>query len=44
MPNIKSYTYMHNHKVLNDKPNETVIDNCNCPNKDNCPLPNRQKA
>ena len=21
MPNIKSYTYMHDHKVLTDKPN-----------------------
>ena len=40
MPNMNSYTYMHNHKVLNDKPNETGINNCNCRNKDNCPLPN----
>ena len=31
---------MHNHKVLNDKPNEMGINNCNCRNKDNCPLPN----
>ena len=35
---MNSYTYMHNHKVLNDKPNETGINNCNCRNKDNCPL------
>ena len=40
MPNMNSNTYMHNHKVLNDKPNETGIDNCNCCNKDTCPLPN----
>ena len=39
MPNMSSYTYMHNHKVLNDKPNETGINNCNCRNKDTCPLP-----
>ena len=25
MPNMNSYTYMHNHKVLNIKPNETGI-------------------
>ena len=31
---------MHNHKVLNDKPNEIGINNCNCRNKDNCTLPN----
>ena len=31
---------MHNHKVLNDKPNEMRINNCNCPNKDICPIPN----
>ena len=37
---MNSYTYMHNHKVLNDKPNETGINNCNCRNKDTCPLPN----
>ena len=39
MPSINSYTYMHNHKVLKDKPNETGINNCNCRNKDTCPLP-----
>ena len=39
MPNMNSYTCMHNHKVLNDRPNETGIDNCNCRNKDTCPLP-----
>ena len=38
MPNMNSYTYMHNHKVLSDKSNETGINNCNCPNKDTCPL------
>ena len=37
---MKSYTYMYNHKVLNDKPNDTGINNCNCHNKDSCPLPN----
>ena len=37
---MNSYTYMHNHKVLNDKPNEMGINNYNCRNKDNCPLPN----
>ena len=30
---------MHNHKVVNDKPNETGISNGNCRNKDTCPLP-----
>ena len=40
MPNMNSYTYMHNHKVLHDKPNETRINNCNCRNKDACPLLN----
>ena len=40
MPNMNSYTYMDNHKVLNDQTNETGINNCNCRNKDNCPLPN----
>ena len=30
MPNLNSYTYMRNHKVLNDKPKETGINNCNC--------------
>ena len=39
MPNMNSYTYMHNHKFLNNKPEETEI-NCNCRNKDTCPLPN----
>ena len=34
-----SYSYMHNHKVLNDKPSETGINNCNCRNKDAFPLP-----
>ena len=27
MPNMNSYIYMHYHKVLNNKPNETEIDN-----------------
>ena len=36
---MNSYTCMHNHKVLNDKSNETGISNCNCRNKDACPLP-----
>ena len=36
---MNSYTYMHHHKVLNDKPDETGINNCNCRNKDTCPLP-----
>ena len=27
------------HKVLNEKHNETGINNCNCLNKDTCPLP-----
>ena len=31
---------MHNHKVLNDKPNEMGINNCNYCNKDTYPLPN----
>ena len=37
---MNSYTYMHNQKVLNNKPNETGINNCNGRNKDTCPLPN----
>ena len=37
---MNTYTYMHNHKVLNDKPNQTGINNYNCRNKDTCPLPN----
>ena len=36
---MNSYAYMHNQKVLNDKPNETWINNYNCRNKDTCPLP-----
>ena len=40
MPKMNSYSYIHNHKVLNDKPNETGIKNCNCCNEDTCPLPN----
>ena len=32
MPNMNSYTYIHSHKVLNDKTNETEISNCNCRN------------
>ena len=40
IPNMNSYTYMHNQKVLNDKANETGINNCNCRNKDTCLLPN----
>ena len=28
-PNMNSYDYIHNHKVLNDKPHETEIENCN---------------
>ena len=43
-PNMNFYTYAHNHKVLNDKPNETGINNCNCCNKDTCPLPNSCQA
>ena len=39
MPNMNSYTYTHNHKVLYDKPNETGINNCNCSNKDTYTLP-----
>ena len=33
------YSYIHNHKILNDKPNETGISNYNYRNKDDCPLP-----
>ena len=38
MPNMNAYIYMYNHKVLDDKPNEMGINNCNCRNKDTCPL------
>ena len=40
IPEMSSYTYMYNRKVLNDKPNEPRINNCICRNKDICPLPN----
>ena len=40
MSNMNANTYMHNHKVLNDKPYEMGINNCNCHNKDSCPLLN----
>ena len=36
---MNSCTYMHNHKVLNDKPMETGINNRSCRNKDTCSLP-----
>ena len=36
---MNSCTYMHDHKVLNDKPMETGINNRSCRNKDTCPLP-----
>ena len=41
---MNSYTYMHNQKVLNNKPNETGINNCNGRNKDTCPLPNSSQT
>ena len=44
MSNMNSYTSMHNHKVLNNKPNETGINNCNYRNKDTCPLPKSCKT
>ena len=40
MPNMNSYTFMHNLKVLSNKPYETGIYNCHCHNKDTCLLPN----
>ena len=40
MPRMNRYTYMHNHKVLNDKPNAIGINNSNCRNRDTWPLPN----
>ena len=40
MPNMNSCTYIHNYYVLNNKPNETCINNRNCRNKDTCALPN----
>ena len=40
MPKMNSYTYTHNQNVLNDKLNETGINNCYYRNKDTCPLPN----
>ena len=40
MPYMNSYTYMHNDKLLNDKPDETRIHKCNCSRKDTCSLPN----
>ena len=44
MPSMNSYAYMHNHKVLNDKPNETRINNCNFRNKNTCPLSKRYQT
>ena len=44
MPNMNSCTHMHNGKVLNEKPNETGINNCNCRNRDTCPLPKSCQA
>ena len=41
---MNSYTYMHNDKVLNDKPNETEINNRNYRNKDTFPLPNNYQT
>ena len=43
MSSMNSYTYMYNHKVLNEQSNETRMNNCNCRNKDTCPLPNTFK-
>ena len=40
MPNVNLYTDKHNRQVLNNKSNETEIDNCNCRNKHTCPVPN----
>ena len=40
IPNMNSYTYMHNHKVRNDKPNKTGINNRSWHNKDTCAIPN----
>ena len=37
MPNMNSYTKMHNRKTLNNKTNETCIYDCNC-RRDSCPL------
>ena len=37
---MDSYICIHNHKVPDNKPDETRINNCNCLNKDTCPLPN----
>ena len=44
MPSMNSYTYVRNHNVLNNKPNELEINDCNCHTKDNCPLPNSCQA
>ena len=43
MSSMNSYTHMYNHKVLNNQSNETRMNNCNCRNKDICPLPNTFK-
>ena len=37
-PNIKSIIAKHNKKVLSQHTTTNSGDNCNCPNKDNCPL------
>ena len=41
---MKSYTYIHNQKIVNNKPNETGINNCNYRNKVTCPLPNSSQT
>ena len=41
---MTSYSYMFNHKVPNDKPNETGINNCNFCNKNTYPLPNSRQT
>ena len=40
MVNMNSYTYMHNHKVANDKPNALGINKSNRRNKGTCHFPN----
>ena len=40
MPNVATLISSHNKRLLTEtQPNTTSVDNCNCRNKDTCPLP-----
>ena len=42
MPNVATIISSHNKRLLTEtQPNTTSVDNCNCRNKDTCPLPGK---